>query len=1799
MADFVPSQKYASDFNKAKKYENGDAVQAETVNNLIEGQLFVQGIATNQPKVVEDGTEGSPTVYFENKDGLQRFVFKNIRGQRGGKGDDGDDGNIMRFVDGPLSVSNMGNSLNLGIDHILNPQNISVGDIVFDPYFAEGGNGYLCIWEVTQVHTNNSVDLKGLGYVLAPKGVDGKTPYIDGGYWYIDGNPNSLGKAEGFSPTIDVEKEGDEYYIYITDARTVGKPDPIIVKEGKDGVGIKSIDQTTENTGSSELNTIKVYDDNNKEIGSFNIRNGAKGASVNRVTSTPVANGTQVNVYLDTNISTPETSFIVNDGNDGISPVISVAKQNGATTITMTDINGSKTATINDGENGVSVTSIKQTTTSTSSGGVNKITATLSNGTTSEFQIMNGAKGQDGEDGKDGKSPTISVNPMADGAGNELVITNPDLSVTRVEILNGSTPYIQDGYWYINGTNLNVKARGDDGVGIESTLISYKIDTQGQTAPTSGWGVKIPTLEKGKYLWTRTVVNYSNYTSSTSYNVSYIGVDGFNPTVTSTDITQAQGGKEITFTYKDSTGATKQEKVEIWNGDPAVNAETASKLAESRKISLGGDLSGSANFDGSQDITISATVKDDSHSHSNYSLKTNTANSISVSWGSFTGINPFVLNLALKDVDGNVISTATLDLPLEQIVVSGEYNPTTGNIELLTKEGKIISVPVSDLVEGLVNTTTFNTTVANIENGSIVVGKAKVLNAERKITLSGDVSGSVSFDGSKDVTITTTVADDSHNHIISNIDGLQVALDNKANKSELHNGTLTIKRNGTTIQTFTANNEGNVVADISVPTADDIEDVLEEWSKSLDKGDVGLDKVDNVKQYSASNPPPYPVTSVAGKTGAVTLAKGDVGLGSVVNTGDSATPVSGGTTKFTTGGAYTELAKKVDKSTTVNGHALSGNVTVTASDVGLGNVDNKSSDTIRSEITKSNVTTALGYTPPTLSQVQSDTDSRIETYANNNIVGVYAEKKNGVYYVEGTGTTAGVWLGTNNEISSYYNGLTIAYKVGIAGAENLTLNINGLGAKSVVRNASSAVTTHYGVGSVVLLVYTTDDGTSYWKVADYDSDTKTRSSNKASTKMYVIGAQTQSTSGQTTYSNSKVYIGTDNCLYSNGSKVGLASDITTNANNISSLTTTVNGKADITTVNAIAGTANTNAQAIENIAPRLQDVETEIATFKGNSSVTGSIDQKISSAINDFANSATANGTIDTFKELVDYVAEHGSEVEEITGDITDLKGRMSTAETNIGKKANQTSLDTTNTNVSNLSTTVTNLSNNKADKSSLSAYALKSTVESLSGEVSANSTRIGEVEQRSTSIENDITDNVKPSITGVTNRVASVEDRATALENGKVDKVTGKGLSTNDYTTDDKKKLSGIASGAEVNQDAFSNVKVGTTTISADSKTDTIELANGSNITITADDTNDKVTIAVSSDFANKVSTLENDITKINTFEEKLDAKADKSTDLIDNSVVYVKSVPLNVAPYAEILSIDSAVTSVKSVGKNLFNIVGKDFSNTVSLGSMHGQKINATYKENTQYTFSWVSTCTWANSSSTYLYMRVYYTDGTNSGYSYYVARQGDNKRRYTWTTASGKTVNYIQFTYSDEGTFLFEDAQLVEGTSIMSPYAPKFEEILTPTNIANGNNVIKVEGGGTLTFVNASSTNVESSVKYYINANQEISANKFVGDLLGTSKISGSAMYATPSTDDNSIDMRITKAQSLVDNAVDTALDAYNKATKGIKKAYTQYTSGAGSAGTFHLYLQLQDNTTIEVENFSSDMEGFIMDVFMQNQ
>lgn len=142
----------------------------------------------------------------------------------------------------------------------------------------------------------------------------------------------------------------------------------------------------------------------------------------------------------------------------------------------------------------------------------------------------------------------------------------------------------------------------------------------------------------------------------------------------------------------------------------------------------------------------------------------------------------------------------------------------------------------------------------------------------------------------------------------------------------------------------------------------------------------------------------------------------------------------------------------------------------------------------------------------------------------------------GISYVDGSGsTTAGTWIGTNTEISGLYTGLTIAYKIGVAGASTTTLNLTtaagASGAKTIKRNASN-LTTHLPVGTVVLLTY---DGTN-WCWADYSTaDTKNTAGTTNSTSiLYLAGATSQAANPQT-YSHSAIKA---NCNSSGANEAG-------------------------------------------------------------------------------------------------------------------------------------------------------------------------------------------------------------------------------------------------------------------------------------------------------------------------------------------------------------------------------------------------------------------------------------------------------------------------------------------------------------------------------------------------------------------------------------------------------------------------------------------------------------------------------------
>lgn len=68
--------------------------------------------------------------------------------------------------------------------------------------------------------------------------------------------------------------------------------------------------------------------------------------------------------------------------------------------------------------------------------------------------------------------------------------------------------------------------KGDTGKGVESTAVTYQKGTSGTTAPTGTWSETVPSAAAGEYVWTKTVITYTDNSTSTSYSVGMIGATG-------------------------------------------------------------------------------------------------------------------------------------------------------------------------------------------------------------------------------------------------------------------------------------------------------------------------------------------------------------------------------------------------------------------------------------------------------------------------------------------------------------------------------------------------------------------------------------------------------------------------------------------------------------------------------------------------------------------------------------------------------------------------------------------------------------------------------------------------------------------------------------------------------------------------------------------------------------------------------------------------------------------------------------------------------------------------------------------------------------------------------------------------------------------------------------------------------------------------------------------------------------------------------------------------------------------------
>ena len=103
----------------------------------------------------------------------------------------------------------------------------------------------------------------------------------------------------------------------------------------------------------------------------------------------------------------------------------------------------------------------------------------------------------------------------------EILYTNGGTELTKKRII---------GVYGDTGKDGAKGETGKDGKGIKSTVITYQASTSGTVIPTGTWQTSIPTVSAGQYLWTRTVITYTDDSKSTSYSVGRMGTNGTNGT---------------------------------------------------------------------------------------------------------------------------------------------------------------------------------------------------------------------------------------------------------------------------------------------------------------------------------------------------------------------------------------------------------------------------------------------------------------------------------------------------------------------------------------------------------------------------------------------------------------------------------------------------------------------------------------------------------------------------------------------------------------------------------------------------------------------------------------------------------------------------------------------------------------------------------------------------------------------------------------------------------------------------------------------------------------------------------------------------------------------------------------------------------------------------------------------------------------------------------------------------------------------------------------------------------------------
>lgn len=145
-----------------------------------------------------------------------------------------------------------------------------------------------------------------------------------------------------------------------------------------------------------------------------------------------------------------------------------------------------------------------------------------------------GKQGISGINGADGKTSYLHIKYSNDGGKTFTGNSGEDIGSyigTCVDYAKDDPTSVGAYKWAkIKGETGAKGEKGDTGKGVKSTAVTYQVSSLGTAIPAGTWSSSIPSASAGQYLWTRTIITYTDDTTSTIYSVGRMGTNGANGT---------------------------------------------------------------------------------------------------------------------------------------------------------------------------------------------------------------------------------------------------------------------------------------------------------------------------------------------------------------------------------------------------------------------------------------------------------------------------------------------------------------------------------------------------------------------------------------------------------------------------------------------------------------------------------------------------------------------------------------------------------------------------------------------------------------------------------------------------------------------------------------------------------------------------------------------------------------------------------------------------------------------------------------------------------------------------------------------------------------------------------------------------------------------------------------------------------------------------------------------------------------------------------------------------------------------